>query len=292
MIISRPVADRPGGPRTRATARLGENARRGLGRPGRIAVDVAGLGVGAVLACLAAARGGKAVHPDGVVHAARLEVHGAAHAPRMSLLLGTAGEHPAVMRFSRSLGVPRPIPDLLGVSLRVPDAYGAGRHQDFMLVSSIDLPVLHHVFVPARDVQQRPYSSSLPYRAGGETFLVGVLPDPGSPRPSGDDEFDRLARAAATGDLRFALAVAPVGGRFRRVATLHVGQRLPPAVDALRFNPFNCGGGLRPTGAINRLRDYAYPLSQSAWAKRGNGALRQARAEEALGAAVERSDAR
>ena len=33
------------------------------------------------------------------------------------------------------------------------------------MVSSVDLPVLHHIFLPAGDVQQRPYSSSLPYRA-------------------------------------------------------------------------------------------------------------------------------
>jgi hypothetical protein len=58
------------------------------------------------------------------------------------------------------------LPDLLGMSIRVPDAYGPGRHQDFLLVTSIDLPVLHHVFIPAADAQQRPFSSSLPYPRG------------------------------------------------------------------------------------------------------------------------------
>jgi hypothetical protein len=186
------------------------------------------------------------------------------------------------MRFSRSLGMPRPIPDLLGVSLRVLDAYGRGRPQDFMLVSSIDRAVLHHIFVPAADAQQRPYSSSLPYEAGGERFLVGVVPDEWSPRPPGDDEFDRLQRAAATGCLTFGLAVAPVGGRFRRVGTLHVEERLPQSVDALRFSPFHCGGGLAPAGVLNRLRDYAYPLSQAAWARRGDGAQAQRAADAQL----------
>lgn len=250
--------------------RLGEHARAGLGRSGAWAVAVAGRGLAGALAALAWARRGKPVHPHGAVHRARLVVEGGPDAPAGSRLLATPAEHAALVRFSRSLGLPRPLPDLLGMSLRVLDAYGEGRHQDLLLVTSVDLPVLHHLFVPASDVQQRVYSSSLPYRAGAETFLVGAVPDPLSPRPSGDDELDRLARAAATGRLRFGLATAPVGGRFRRIANLHVGERLPDELDALPFNPFNCGGGMRPVGLLNRLRDYAYPLSQRAWtARRG-----------------------
>lgn len=267
----------------RPVRKLGHRARAGLGAPARLAVDAAGFGIGAVLAGVAAARGGKAVHPTGVVYGATLVVEGAPDAPRGSQLLATPAEHPALMRFSRSLGVPRPIPDLLGVSLRVPDVYGPGGRQDFMLVSSFDLPVLHHVFVPAGgDTQQRPYSSSLSYRAGDETFLIGVVPDADAPRPPGDDEFDRLARAAATGRLTFGLAVASIGGRFRRVGTLHVHERLPQTLDALRFNPFHCGGGMAPAGVLNRLRDYADPLSQAAWARRRDGARMQALAEADL----------
>jgi hypothetical protein len=181
--------------------RLGARARDGLKRPARIALDGAGYGIGGALAGLAAARGAKAVHPHGVSYRARVVIDGAARAPHGSQLLSTRGEYSALMRFSRSLGMPRPIPDLLGVSLRVLDAYGPARHQDFLLVSSVDLPVLHHLFVPASDVQQRPYSSSLPFRAGDETFLVGVVSDPHSPRPSGDDEFRATAASGQHGSL-------------------------------------------------------------------------------------------
>lgn len=248
--------------------RLGRHARAQLGPAGRLAVEVAGRSLGGVLAGVAWTRRAKPVHPHGAVHRAQLLVEGTAGAPAAARLLATAGEHDAIVRFSRSLGLPRPVPDMLGMSLRVLDAYGPGRHQDFLLVTSVDLPILHHLLVPATDVQQRVYSSSLPYRAGDETFLVGAVPDPTSPRPAGDDELDRLDRAAITGELRFGLAVAALRGRFRRVATIHVGDRLPDAADALTFNPFNCGGGLRPVGALNRLRDYAYPLSQRAWSSR------------------------
>ena len=243
----------------------GERARRGLSLPGRAATDVAGTTVGLALAGVAAGRRGKAVHPHGAVHAARLVVPGGDPAPPGAQLLSTPGEHAAIVRFSRSLGLPRPLPDLLGLSIRVPDAYGPRRHQDFLLVTSADVPVLNRGFLPARDVWQRPYTSSLPYRAGDRKFIVGALPHVPLQRPSGETELDRLGTAAASGGVRFRLAVADALGRFEPVAELHVRERLDPALDAMRFDPWNCGGGLEPAGFLNRLRDYAYPLSQAAW---------------------------
>ncbi len=231
----------------------------------------AGYAVGAALARVAKLRGGKPVHPHGVVYRARLRIDGQAGGPRGAELLSRSGNRPALVRFSRSVGLPRPLPDLLGASVRVLDAYGPSRHQDLLMVSSVDRPILHHLFVPATDVQQRPYSSSLPYRAGAEVILVGLLPDPLSPRPAGTDEFDRLARAAATGRLGFGLAVAALGGRFRRIGSLDIEDRLPRGADAIRFNPFNSGGGLEPVGLLNRMRRQAYPMSQAAWGPEGAG---------------------
>ena len=260
---------------------FGENAHRGLAPAPRLAVDAAGYAVGLALAGLASVRRGKAVHPHGAVYEAELMIPSHRDALGHTELFGTRGRRPALVRFSRSLGLPRPLPDLLGMSLRLPDAYGTDRHQDFLMVTSVDAPVIHHLFVPARDVQQRPYSSSLPYRAGDETFLVGALPRPESPRFEGGDELERLAAAAATGALVFDIAVAEVWGRFQPVAELRVGDPLPPESDALRFNPWNAGGGLEPTGLLNRLRDYAYPLSQRAWGRAG-GENDQAAAETAV----------
>lgn len=243
------------------------------------ALDVAGTVVGGALAGLARMRGGKAVHPHGVSYAARLAIEGTRAAPPASELLSTRADRPALVRFSRSLGLPRALPDLLGASVRVLDAYGDGRHQDFLMVTSVDLPVARHLFLPAGDVQQRPYSSSLPYRAEDRSFVVGLQAAGDSPRPVGGDEFDRLERAARTGRLRFELVVAPELGRFERVGTLTVGAKLPASLDALRFNPFNTGGGLELAGVLNGLRGYAYPLSQRAWAGTGDA---QRRADEQM----------
>jgi hypothetical protein len=246
------------------------------------ALDVAGTVVGGALAGLARLRGGKAVHPHGVSYRARLAIEGTPAAPAASELLSQKADHPALVRFSRSLGLPRPLPDLLGASIRVLDAYGDGQHQDLLLVTSADLPVARHLFLPAGDVQQRPYSSSLPYRAGDRSFVVGLRAAEGSPRPRGGDEFERLERAALTGRLRFELVVASERGRFERVGTLSIGSKLPPSLDALRFNPFNTGGGLELAGVLNGLRGYAYPLSQRAWAKTGGRAAAQREADEEM----------
>jgi hypothetical protein len=249
--------------------------------------ELIGLPVGAALGLLAAVRRGKAVHPHGAVHAGRLVVRPAAGAPREARLFREPGEHAALVRFSRSVGVPRPIPDLLGMSIRLPGVYGEHCHQDFMLVSSADLPIVHHAFLPASDVWERPYTSSLPYRAGADRFLIGALPDPDSPRPEdGATELDRLDAAARTGRLRFQLAIAPLMGRFSPVADLWIGERLPAELDALRFNPWNCGGGLQPAGALNGARDRAYRLSQAAWRRtRPGGAWLQDAADRRVGLA-------
>jgi hypothetical protein len=220
-----------------------------------LAANAAGVSIGTVLAGLAALRRGKSVHPKGVVHEARLTVTGAPAAPAGAKLLSEPGEHRAIVRFSRSLGVPRPLPDLLGISIRVPDAYGPAKHQDMLFVTSADLPIVHHIFLPATDLQQRPYSGSLPYRSGGAKYILGVLPD---------------------GRDRFKLAVAAPMGRFQPVADLLIGERLPDELDALRFNPWNTGGGMDPVGVLNGARDLAYKLSQSAWGRALPGAAEAA----------------
>jgi hypothetical protein len=225
----------------------GESARRGLGPGGRLAMDAAGYGLGAAFAGLAGLRSAKGLHPRGPAYTATLRVDGAPWAPGASTLLSRPGEWPAVVRFSRAIGLPPPLPDLLGAAVRVPDAYGPGRHQDMLVTSSADRALLHRIFLPARGFASRPYSSSLPYRAGDDAFILGLVP---------------------RGGRVFALALARGGGRFRQLGRLEIGARLPEDAEALRFHPFHCGGGLEPAGLVNRLRDYAYPLSQAVWTRR------------------------
>ena len=238
-------------------------------RPGR-GLGVVGRLTGAPFKWISRLRGAKSAHPRGAVYEAVLRVDGGAHVPPDATLLGTPAEHRAVVRFSRSLGLPPRLPDLFGIAVRLPDVHGRGRHQDLLMVTSVDAPLLHHIFVPVVDPQQAPYSCSLPYLAGDERFLVGVQPVPGSPRPPGRTAEEKLERAAATGELRFAVSIAPMAGRFAPIGELRVGRRLPDDLNGIRFNPWNTGGGLEPAGALNRLRAYAYPASQAGWDERGS----------------------
>ncbi|MBE2317020.1 hypothetical protein DVA67_013645 [Solirubrobacter sp. CPCC 204708] len=229
---------------------------------------VGGTALGVLFAAGAALRRGKALHPSGVVFSARLVVPGAAAAPQAAELLSRPAEYAAVVRFSRGLGLPDRMPDLFGLALRVCDAYGEGEHQDLLLTTSTDRPVLHHIVLPTRDAQARPYTSATPFRAGGETFIVGALPSPESPRPAAGDQLTRLRAAAATGELRFALAVARPFRRFTPVAELWIEDELPPEYDAMLFQPGSGGGGLAPVGVINGMRRIAYPLAHRAWNRR------------------------
>lgn len=203
-----------------------------------------GAASGAIFAAVSRLRHAKSLHPYGIVHEATLTVDGTG--PRGSALLAAPGEHRALVRFSRSFGLPQALPDLLGMAIRVLDAYGPDRHQDLLMVTSVDAPVLHHVFVPAGDIHERPYTSSLPYGAGDERFLVGAVPAGGG----------------------FDLSVAALSGRFRRVGRVTLGRPLPEDANGIRFNVVqNTGGGLAPVGVLNRMRELAYPMSQWGWAR-------------------------
>jgi hypothetical protein len=143
-------------------------------------------------------------------------------------------------------------------------------------MSSVDRPVLHHLLLPATDAQQRPYSSSLPYRAGAQRFIVGALPHPDSPpRAPADRRRHRSpALPARRGDADGPLHA---GGRAARRAAL------PSAADALRFLPLTAGGGLEPVGVRNEMRRYAYPMSQWTWARTRHDGARLQREAERLG---------
>lgn len=194
------------------------------------------------LGALARARGSKAVHPRGVVYAASVVIDGTADAP--APWLRDRATHTAVVRFSRGGGLPHPLPDVLGLAVRVPDAHGEGRHQDLLLVTSGDGPVIHHLLVPAWSYTGFPYSSLAPYRSQRGLVLIGA-------RPEGKD--------------RYSLGWAPLRGRLRRFGALEIGARRPDADNALRFSVMNCGGGLEPATWVNRIRPAAYARSQQGW---------------------------
>lgn len=96
-------------------------------------------------------RHARALHPRGTVAAATLTVTDPASA--LGRTLGT-GSRPAVVRLSRGLGLPRPLPDVNGVAVRME----ADGHRVDLLFSG----------------GARVLSTLLPYRAPGGRVLLGL----------------------------------------------------------------------------------------------------------------------
>jgi hypothetical protein len=204
--------------------------------------DTIATATGSLFKGLSAARGKRIFHPDGRVFEGTFTPW--VRSAKAGVEILDQGPRPVLVRCSRALGLPQPAPDILGFAIRFPDAYGADRHQDLLCVTSIDAPVGHHALVPTRGFFSRPYSTLLAYRLPEGIRLFGVLPR------------DR-------GTNTFVLALAPLSRRFDGVGSIALGEQIPPAEgERLRFNPWNCGGGIRPTGPLMGIRDAAYRGSQ------------------------------
>jgi hypothetical protein len=215
---------------------------------------------------LARLRGGRALHPVGLGFRGRLEITPAARRWPGAELLAPGAGYDALVRFSRGAGLPEPLPDALGVAVRLPDAYGPGRPQDFLVTSSADLPLARRLLFPGRSFLRRSFSSALPYRVGGRRVVTVLTPRPapnGAPWPRTGRALADLSAAAASGRLAYELRLAGSLGRSRPVGVLAVGRPLDPAATAaLRFNPYTTGPGIRPVGRLNRLRRPSYRASQ------------------------------
>lgn len=204
----------------------------------------------------------RSLHPIGDAYEATLEIPGG-RAPLGADLFDEPGERRAIVRFSRGAGLPEPLPDILGLAVRILDAHGPGEHQDLLLATSSDAPVAHHALLPARTFFDRTFSSILVYSIGRRTRLIGALPRSAAPHGAGGTGLTAVATAAARGELVYDICLAAPFGRFQPVARLSVGGRLPDdGGERLRFNVWNAGGGIDPRGPFQGLRLAAYEGSQ------------------------------
>ena len=159
-------------------------------------------------------------------------------------LFDTPAEREAIVRHSRALGTPEPLPDAYGLAVRIADIHGPGRDQDLLVTTSVNLPPLHHLPLPApRGPWRQSYSSALPYRVGGRLCILGAVPH------ADERSFD--------------IAMALPFRRWRPLARLRLTAPLDPHdADRLRFDVWNTGGAITPVGALQRLRRPIYRGSQ------------------------------
>lgn len=172
-------------------------------------------------------------------------------------LLDTAGTYDAVVRFSRSVGLPSRLPDIFGLAVRLVDAHGPGAHQDLLLDVTREAPFARRLPWPGRDATGRTYGSLLPYDVAGRRLLLGARAVPGTPPVSSLDALpDRL---------ELALLVATPRGPWREVGRIRTAGELPaPHGRRTRFTPARTGGGLQPAGPFQTWRAQSYPASHVA----------------------------
>jgi hypothetical protein len=158
--------------------------------------------------------------------------------------LATTDQVDSLVRLSRAIGLPRALPDVLGLALRLHDVHGAGRPQDLLLASSL-APPMHVTLAPARSFGRAWFTTLLPYRIGDRRSIL-------------------VAHAAGPG--RFALGTAdPLRRRIEPLAELTVTRRLDRApAEASSFDPILHAAPTfrQDAGTLDAVRARAYRASR------------------------------
>ena len=220
----------------------------------------AGKVVGAALGTLARARGGKPMHPKGAVFTAVLERsgNGAGDGRTWGVpWLDAVASEAAVVRLSRGAGLPTPLPDVLGLAIRLPT--GPAGPIDLLLSSTGRGRVTRLIPVLRRDAAAF-YSSVMGYRSDAGSLRIAALPGvvavPSDPGP--------LANAVTREGLAFRLAAARGAGPWLPFGRLVLGEATEPLDPDLRFDAvLNPPPGLVPDGPMARFRAPAYARARA-----------------------------
>ncbi len=208
----------------------------------------AGMG-GAVLAALFAAfsrlrPAAKPLHSRGSVVDARIVRSGLAQ-PVGVPWLDEAGADDVLVRFSRGVGLPPRLPDVLGMAIRVGPG---GRFADLLFSTTGRGRRSRFVLVPRRQYAPAFYGTLMPYRSPSGPVLLGA-----SSRPYADGVSVELFVAAPRGVWRrfgcFTAPLSPADSQDRPVTFDPVLHYLP---------------GLEPYEEVRRLREGAYAAARRA----------------------------
>ena len=129
----------------------------------------------------------KPLHPDGDVVTGRIFRRGSAERTGVAWI-DEEGEDDVLVRRSRAIGLPRSLPDIHGLAVRVPVEGGSG---DLLFATTGLGRVTRFVLTASRRPRSRPMTTLLPYDTdGGPLLLAAEGVEPGSydlswARPSG-----------------------------------------------------------------------------------------------------------
>jgi len=217
--------------------------------------ELAGRVVAVPLGAIARVRSGKPMHPRGAVFDAVLERHGATP-PFGVPWLDDVTSDPVVVRLSRSVGIPAPLPDVLGLAIRL----GGDTAPVDLLLSSTGRGRWSRLVPVPRIGADATYSSIMAYGSAAGPVRIGALPEasgiPSDPEPAAD--------AATRGGVVFTLAAALGRGEWRPFARLRSTGARGPLDPALRFDAVqNPPPGLTADGPMARFRRPAYATARA-----------------------------
>lgn len=177
----------------------------------------------------------KPLHPTGRVQVARLCRCPSRPSTGVEFLDGPEVES-VLVRESRAVGLPRPLPDIHGLALRATNADGS--HGDVLLATTGWGPLSRFVLTPSRTPYARPMTTLLPYRTALGPVLLGAR---------GDDR-------TRTVDLYFTVGA----GHWTHFAELRISEEVA-ADPVVSFDPvMNPVAGVEQYPAVDRLREPAY----------------------------------
>jgi hypothetical protein len=185
----------------------------------------------------------KALHPRGEIRRGVLRRHGCSWTTGVPWL-DDAGSDEVLLRFSRSVGLPKPFPDVLGLAMRIP--LDTGGHGDLLLATTGSGRFGRFVLRPARH-QGAVYSCLIPYQGTSGPVLLAALPT--------DDDGSQ-----------FDLAWASLMGAWSSFGRLEVLPESDHRRDApVSFDPvLNIVPGLESYTWAAQLRRFAYAGSRRA----------------------------
>jgi hypothetical protein len=180
----------------------------------------------------------KALHPLGRTAPGTLSRHGGSRSG--VAWLDEAGTDRVVVRLSRSAGLPAPLPDILGLAVRVP--VGAG-HGDLLFASTGSGRVGRFVLRPARRLDGTAYTTLFPFRTSAGAVLLAAFP-------------------AGVG--RFDLAWSRLTGEWQSFGALALSPADPAVPDPpVSFDPIiNTVPGLDSYGWAEQLRQFSYAAAR------------------------------
>ncbi len=209
-----------------------------MASPLSTAADLAGRALAAATSGISALRpADKPLHPEGQTWAGRLTRAGSEERTGVSWL-DEPGEDEVLVRTSRAIGLPGPLPDVAGLAVRV--RLPRDRYGDLLLASTGWNPVTRHLLAPAFR-QGQALTTLLPYRTPVGPVVIGARPV----------------------DVRgYELAWAPAGRSWRHLGVLTTDLPLPDAAEA-SFDPvLNPLPGMEQYAWVSSLRERSYATAR------------------------------